>query len=141
MPRTYLNVSRPGFVVDPNSMERNGGRQIDWANVSAAYLDATTGKKILPAGTIIGEALGAGLVSPRVAATNPATGILATQAIQDDQAAAISGYGIYRGGVVYESLLPDAAGAPKVLAAAFKTELAAAGCTFKFEQYSDNRAG
>lgn len=139
MPRTTTTVSRPSFVVDERSMEVTDGRQIDWANVGAGYINATTGKKRLPAGTVVGSLLGNGLVSPRVLTTNPATGILVSDADEGDLSAAASGYGIYRGGVVYEALLPDAAGAPRVLAAALKTELAAAGCTFKFETYADSR--
>lgn len=138
--RTTTRVGRPGFAADPDSIELNSGRQIDWANVAAGYIDAATGKKVLPAGTVIGELLGNGKISPRVVTTNPATGILATTAIEGDRSAALSGYGVMVGGVIYEALLPDSAGSPKVLAAALKTEMAAAGCTFKFERYEDNRA-
>lgn len=140
MPRTTLNLSRPGFVADQHSVERTDGVQIDWANVSAAYLDSVTGNKVLPAGTVVGTLLGAGKVSPRVAVTNPAAAILISTAIQNDRSAAKSGYGIYKGGVLYETLLPDAAGSPKTLPAAFKTELNAADCTFKFIPYADNTA-
>lgn len=140
MPRTTLNLSRPGFVGDQNSMERTDGAQIDWANVSAAYIDATTGKKVLPGGTIVGTLLGNGLISPRVVTTNPANGMLVATQIEGDLSAAKSGVGVYVGGVVYETLLPDAAGAPKVLAGAIKAELVAAGCTFKFQPYADNTA-
>jgi len=140
MPRSTYAISRPGFVLDQNSMERIDGRQIDWANVSNTYKDATTGKKVLPAGTVIGDLLGAGKVSPRVVTTNPATGILVSTATEGDPSMPLSGVGIYKGGVVYETLLPDSTGSPKTLPAAFKTELAAAGCTFKYEAYSDNRA-
>jgi hypothetical protein len=138
--RTTTVIGRPGFVVDPSSIEQNPGRQIDWANVAAGYIDAATGKKVLPAGTVIGELLGSGKISPRVVTTNPATGILATTAIEGDRSAALSGYGVMVGGVIYEALLPDSSGSPKVLAAAIKTELAAADCTFKWERYEDNRA-
>jgi hypothetical protein len=140
MPRTTKTIGTPGFVVDNESMESNDGRQIDWANVSNTYLDATSGKKVLPAGTVVGELLGAGKISPRVVTTNPATGILKTTAIQDDPSAALSGYGVYEGGVVYEALLPQASGSPRVLPSAFKTELAANGCTFKFRKYADDTA-
>lgn len=140
MPRTTLNVSRPAFVADQNSMERTDGAQIDWANVGAGYINATTGKKVIPAGTVMGSLLGAGLISPRVVTTNPATGILVAMAIEGDLSAAKSGVGVYKGGVVFESLLPDSAGSPKVIAAALKTELKAADCTFKFIPYADNRA-
>lgn len=140
MPRTTYVVSRADFVADPNSMERNsGGRQIDWANVGAGYLDSATGKKVLPGGTVVGELLGAGKISPRVVTTNPATGILQTTAIEGDKGAGYTGYGVYVGGVIYEALLPDATGSPKTLLAAMKTELASAGCTFKYMGYADNR--
>ena len=139
MPRTNYAVSRPHFIADHKSMEGNSGRQIDWANVPAGYVDAATGKKVLPAGTVVGELLGAGKISPRVLTTNPATGILQTTAVQDAPEHALSGYGVYVGGVVYEALLPDAAGSPRVLADAIKTELDTARCTFKYERYEDNR--
>lgn len=99
-----------------------------------------SGPKVLKAGTVVGEALGSGKVSPRVASTNPATGILVTTAIEDDRSAAISGYGVYVGGVVYESLLPDASGSPRTLASGIKTEFATALCTFQFEAYADDSA-
>jgi hypothetical protein len=47
---------------------------------------------------------------------------------------------VFVGGVVFENLLPDAAGGPpKTLAAAIKNELDASRCTFKYETYEDNR--
>jgi hypothetical protein len=139
MGRTTYTISRADFVADQNSVDRSYGYQIDWTNVGAGYLDASTGKHVLPAGTVVGSLLGAGKVSPRVLTTNPAIGILATTAIEGDRAAGYGAYQVYLGGVVYENLLPDSTGAPKVLPAAFKTEMASAGCTFKFQQYADNR--
>lgn len=140
MPRTTYVVSRPGFVVDHPSMELSEGRQIDWANVAAGYIDANTGKKVLPAGTVVGDLLGANKkISPRVVTTNPAVGILATNAVEGERSDSYSGYGLYIGGPVYEALLPDSTGSPKTLAAAIKTELSTAGCTFKYRTYEDNR--
>lgn len=136
---TIANVARVGFVADHKSMEQNTGRQIDWANVGAGFLDAASGKKVIPAGTVMGELLGAGKVSPRVVTTNPATCILATTATEGAKEHAKTGYGCYVGGVVYEALLPDSSGSPRVLLAAMKTELDAAGCSFKYEKYEDNR--
>lgn len=138
--RTTTRVSRVSFIADLSSVERTGGRQIDWANVAAGYIDAATGKKVLPAGTVLGDTLGNGKVSPRVVTTNPAMGILETTAIEGDKAMAMSGYSVIKGGVLYETLLPDSSGSPRTLAAAVKTELDAAGCTFKYERYEDNRA-
>lgn len=141
MPRTTTVISRADFVADPNSIERlDGGRQIDWANVGAGYIDATTGKKVLPGGTVLGDLLSTNkAVSPRVVTTNPAMGVLLTNANEADRAAGYTGYGIAVGGVLYETLMPDATGTPKTIAAAIKTELTAAGCTFKFVRYEDNR--
>ena len=141
MPRTTHVASAPAFVVDWNGAVRDTGRQIDWANVAAGFLDATTGKKVLPAGTVVGELLGTGKVSPRVVTTNPAMGFLLQTAVEDSPAAASSGVGVMLGGPVYEALLPDASGTPRVLAAAIKTELAAAVTStgFSFHVYEDLR--
>lgn len=97
------------------------------------------GLKTLRAGTVVGELLGGGKVSPRVATTNPATGILETTAVYGEKVAALSGYGVITGGVLYENMLPEATGSPKVLATAVKTELNANGTGFAFEQYGDSR--
>ena len=140
MSRTTTRVSRPGFTVDPKSVDLTSGRQIDWANVADSFKNAN-GDKVLPAGTVVGELLGAGKVSPRVATTNPAVGLLATEAVENSKTAALSGYGLMVGGVFYENLLPDATGTPKVLLGAVKTELSASGSGYAFEQYGDSRAG
>lgn len=112
----------------------------DIANDATANFAGTAGSgpKVLKAGTAIGELLGSGMISPRVASTNPATGLLVSTAIEDDPSAALSGHGVYIGGVVYEDLLPDAVDGD--LADAIKTELETAGCTFQYEAYSDDRA-
>lgn len=141
MGRTNFNASRAGFIADHHSIVRNNGRQIDWANVSASYVDATTGKKVLPAGTVVGDLLsGTGKVSPRVVTSNPAIGILETAAVEDEKSAAVSGYGIIIGGAVYETLLPDSSGSPRVLDPTIKSELNAAGTGFAFLAYSDARS-
>ena len=131
--------SRHSFVVDPHSIQLNSGRQIDWANVSDTFKNAE-GVKVLPAGTVVGELLGNGKVSPRVATTNPAIGILADSAQENLRSDSLSGYGVIVGGVLYENLLPDASGTPKVLTGAVKTELNTNGTGFAFEQYGDSRA-
>lgn len=98
---------------------------------------AGTGKKRLPAGTVVGTLLGSGKISPRVVTTNPAVGIMATAAVEDEPFAAATGYGIFLGGVFYENLLPDASAG--TLASAIKTELNANGTGFAFRTYTDNR--
>lgn len=97
-----------------------------------------TGKKKLPAGTAIGTLLGDGKISPRVVTTNPAVGLLATAAVEGEEFAAATGYGIFIGGVFYENMLPDAVSG--TLPSAIKTELNANGTGFAFRTYSDDRA-
>lgn len=213
MGRSYYYPSTAGFIVDPGSLVRDYGRQIDWANVPGTYretpdfivklsaaaaadavalaVDALpyavpagtnlyfgqakelahvttaaaagatalvvealpsaledddeatvfgSGSKTLPAGTRVGELLGNGKISPRIVSTNPAFGILETDAIEDDPKAPLSGYGVLRGGHLYENLLPGATGSPAVIASGEKTELAANSAGFLFSQYQ-NTAG
>lgn len=139
MPTTdSFNVSRQAFVADRDSLTKDTGHTIDWANVDVAFQD-DTGKKHIPAGTAMGELLsGNGSISPRVVTTNPATCLLATDAHEGAQADALSGYGVIRGGVIYENLLPDAAGDPAELDADVKTELQDAGTGYSFVQYVDD---
>lgn len=139
---TTFTLGTPRYVVDEHSITRsNGGRQIDWANVNSSYAAGQAdGKKLIPAGTAVGELLGGGLISPRVVTTNPATLILETDAKEGDMSAAASGYGCIDGGNLYENLLPQSTGGPpRALPSAIKTELAAAGCRFKFYTYQDTR--
>lgn len=149
MPRTFEVVSRASFLADYHSVVRdNGGRQIDWAAVTAAYVDSATGKKTIRAGTVMSE-LASGKLVPRAIAPVvapattpvPASCILATSAQEGAVQDALTGYGVLIGAAVNENLLPDATGTPKVLPAAYKTELNAAnvGTGFAFRQYEDNR--
>jgi len=138
--RTTTVLGRVRPVVDEKTIDRSaGGHQIDWANVSSAYLQ-TDGKKFIPAWTCIGLTLGAGKMSPRVVTTNPAEGFIESDAKEGDLSAALSGYGVVFGGYLWENLLPDSSGGPpRVLAAGIKSELVTAGNRFKFFQYTDSR--
>ncbi len=140
MPRVTTMISRPGFIVDHASIDRSFGFQVDWAGVTQTDAE---GRKYLLAGTAVGTALGAGKLRQRVVTTNPAIGLLETNAYEDDKNASLSGYGVIIGGAVYENLLPDATGGPPAtLAAGIKTELntAGVGTGFAFATYADNRA-
>jgi hypothetical protein len=75
-----------------------------------------------------------------VVTSRSAIGILETDANETSVVEALSGYSLLVGGVVYDNLLPDAAGSPKAVPAAYKAELAAAGCTFKYATYADSRS-
>jgi len=139
--RHSLNIGRPTFLKDPHTVNRTGGRQIDWANVNSSYINAASGKKVIPAGTVMGTLLGSGKMSPRVVTTNPAVGVLEGDAVEDDLVHSLSGYGLIVGATVYENLMPDATGGPPaVLASAVKTELQAnAPRGWQFEVYQDVR--
>jgi hypothetical protein len=115
--------------------------QFGIANDAAATIGGT-GVRSVPAGTVVAE-LASGKVVPRAIrpGSETATGILETNAVEGDRSAALSGYGVIVGGILYENLLPDATGTPAVLPTAYKTELqtAGVGMGFGFEQYADSR--
>ena len=143
---TTYRPGRPNFVADWESVDRDTGHTIDWANVpdDGTYGVAGSGKRVIPAGTRMGDAGTNGRIYPRVLTTNPAKFLLATDAVEDTDG--LHGhlnrqsYGVIRGGVIYENLLPGAAGAPAVIPAAEKTELqtAGVGTGFAFVQYRDS---
>lgn len=99
--------------------------------------------KTIDAGTVMCE-LSSGKLVPRAIRPGSETsvGLLETDASEMDTAAALSGYGIIIGGVIYENLLPDATGSPAVISSTYKTELqtAGVGTGFAFFQYGDNRS-
>lgn len=150
MPWTDLgNLASPGFIVDPQSVDLNSGRQIDWPNVPAAYVQAESGKKHLPAGKVVLEQADGTLIPrPTGDVAQPAgttlIGVLATSADEDSDVAALTGYGVVIGGVVYEELLPDVNDANWATAGmnrgALRDDLAAAGKGFVYETYEDNRS-
>jgi len=77
-----------------------------------------------------------------VTLTHKTIGIGETEMTEGMPSDAKSGYGIIIGGALWENLLPDATGSPKVLPSAYKTELqtAGVGTGFAFDQYGDNRS-
>jgi len=101
---------------------------------------AGTGGKFIPAGTRMGTGGTNGRIYPRVAGTNPAAMVLATNAREDGEYGTREAYGVFLGGALYDNLMPGSTGTPKVIPAAEKTELAAAGCYFTFLQYRDSTA-
>lgn len=97
-----------------------------------------SGFKMIPAGTRMGDAGTNGRIYPRVETTNPAKMVLLTNARENGEYGTRDTYGVIRSGMLYENLMPGATGTPKVIPAAEKTELAAAGCFFTFVQYRDS---
>jgi hypothetical protein len=146
MTRTSIaNSLKPSFIADYNSMILGVGGQISWADVPDSYKDGVTGKKSLPAGTLV-AVIPSGGTAGKLAPWD-ATAIdgvvtkfelLATRAAEDDQNAALSGYGTIVGGVVYENLLPDASGSPRALTSDQKTALVAVG-QFVFVTRTESR--
>lgn len=139
MERTTTSVSAPSFVADPRSVSRSTGRQVDWDAVPAAYTNAVTGKKNIPAGTAVDQIDASGKIVPRPAGANVAgqttIGILVSNAIEGDKSAALSGYGVLTGGRIYTELLPSA---PDATALTALRGLDGGG--FAFETYEDDRA-
>lgn len=107
MGRTTSYVSLPGFVADPNSIDKNTGIVIDWTNVDAAR-ENSAGDKVIEAGTIMAQESG-GKWIPRldVSGSEKAGGILETTAVEGEESAALSGYGCIIGGVIFKNLLAE----------------------------------
>lgn len=99
------------------------------------------GAKFVPGGTAVVYLTSGKMVPYSVRPnTEAAQGLMVTNATDGSKTDALSGYGVYRGGVMFENLLPDATGTPKVLPTQIKSDLLANGTGFAFEQYSDSRA-
>lgn len=143
MPRTTTYPAFIGAIVDGKSIDRNNGRQVSWADVNASRINAATGKKEIKAFTVMAE-LSTGKVIPRADVTGAEVAgmVLETNAIEDDPSAALSGYGMIIGGSLYENLMPDSTGSPKILPTDYKDELREADVStgFQYEQYADDRA-
>lgn len=148
MTRTdYGNTVKPGFIVDYHSMDQGIGGQISWDDVPDSYKDAA-GFKVLPAGKVMGvvpSGIKAGKLVPHDSAliggaNPPATefALLASGAYENSKVAALSGYGTIVGGVIYENLLPDSSGAPRVLPAPLKTGLNNSG-KFTWQRRTETR--
>jgi hypothetical protein len=125
---TSYYVIAAGLTADVFSVSTTAtGAAVNLAtNDGTAIVRQTTGGTYAASGTIV--------------ASRSAVGILETDAVSQGHGDSLSGYSLLVGGVVYDTLLPDATGTPKVLPAAYTSELAAAGCTFKYATYADSRA-
>jgi len=137
-------ATRQPWVADRDSLVRDTGHTVNWALVPADGTYGVTGKRVIPSGTRMGTLLsGDGQIVPRVAVTNPANCILETDANEDSKTDSRSGYGVLRGGSLYENLLPGAVGDPRRILAAERQELADADETtgFAWQQYVDSSAG
>lgn len=133
-PRTsHTGLSRPSFLVDPTSAERDGGHQIDWDVAFTGF--GTAGSRVIPHGHPMSPSGTAGKIVPSTnAAGNEASviGLLEGPAVEDDQSAAKTGYGLVTGGVVYEQLIPG-------ITATIKTNAAGNVRGLLFYTYEDSR--
>lgn len=109
-------------------------------NDEATYLVSESGQKVIPAGTIMAE-LSGGKMIPRstVSGAETATCLLASNAVENGEHNAASGWGRILGGVIYENMLPDFGHANL---ATWKGELQAAGVGtgFAWKTLADTRA-
>lgn len=107
----------PNFIVDYNSMDRVHGRQIGWDAFDATnpnhapFFKTVNGcqVKCVPAGTIMVERVANQEIVPRLFGNgkNGAEYIMITGASENDNIDAMTGYGVFVGGVVMQNLLPD----------------------------------
>lgn len=137
---TYGGFGGVSFLVDPTSAERNAGQQIDWDEVDADdFADPNGGVgKFIPHGHPMAPSEGTD-TNKVVPATNAAgneadaIGLLEGPAYELDQTAALSGYGLVTGGLVYAELVPG-------LTATTQGALEDLPRGFRFETYADSRA-
>jgi hypothetical protein len=133
---TSYQLGRAPWLVDWENTPRDLGHQIDWGSVSATRINSA-GKKYVPDGSIM-ALLASGKMIPRddvdispapgdQLGTETAVGLLLGEANEADRTDALTGYGLLRGGVVYENILPDKAHASF---AAWLGEMAANGSHF-----------
>lgn len=107
-------------------------------DTASADYTGTDDFRIIPSGTVMCRTT-AGLLIPRaVADAETASEILASDAIERSDVDAMTGYGTYVSGIIFENMMPDADSAGDI-PSAYKTELATAGCSFIFHDFSDSR--
>lgn len=118
-----------GYVQDITSIERTGGRVIDWANVPSTFADTDGVKRILGGTIMVKQA--DGTIIPRAGAAGGATATEILLELQEEgsRTASLTGCNTILGGVLFEEELPDYSEAGF---ATWKGELASAGCTFKY---------
>ncbi len=101
--RQTVRFGLPGWVADPNSVDRHGaGSQINWAAFTNARY-GTAGRRKIPSGEPVSWDAN-GLLIPSDGTGK--TGLLTTDANEDSLNAALTGYGVIVGGVIYAAALP-----------------------------------
>lgn len=99
-----------------------------------------TGFKSVPAGLCVCEDATGKIIPRAEAAAETAYGYTETAMNENSSTDALTGYGVIRGGSLWENKLQDSTGNPKIIPAQWKTEMAANGAQFMYDQYFDSRA-
>ena len=133
---TYAMNAEFPFIADPSSISRGNGAVVNFDAWGAGYQNSE-GKKVLPAGTICAVDATTKQLEPPAAGGGDAEVVLATVAEEDAEWAALSGYGVIYGGILYDDLMPDNGHTDY---AAMKTALNTAGPGFRFVPYNDSRS-
>lgn len=106
MPTRTFSSGTPQWVADPNSVIRHGaGSQIKWSAFTNARYGTAGRRKILSGEPVMWEAA-TGLLIPSDGSQK--TGLLTSDAYEDSTTAAITGYGVTVGAVIYAAALPTA---------------------------------
>jgi hypothetical protein len=136
MGRTTRNITKPGFLVEQGNAARDPGRQVDWDAFGASY-ENEFGNVELKQGMVVSLDDTSGKIIPRnTGDSDLAEGILASSANEDSDEDSLSGYGLIRGGVVYEDLIDLDGGTLSTI----KTELNDNNpYGFNFASYNDDR--
>lgn len=114
--RTTTYASRLPFIVDPRSIVRNSGRQINWSKLPSSYIAPGEQGKRVVAGTVVGE-LGGQVVpcaasqtlTSVVVASNVATATLVGHGYAVGDKLTIAGGSLaYANGAIVVASVPDA---------------------------------
>lgn len=108
----------------------------DNAEAIADYTGTNDGR-FIPAGTVMARTSSDMLIPRYDAASETASEILQSDARENSQVAAKSGYGTLIEAMVYEELMPDAVA--DVVPAGYKTEMATNGARINFIPWNDDR--
>ncbi len=98
-------TSRPGYVMDENSLGRTTGNHINWEAVPDEYKNEQ-GKKVIAGGSFMSEVDGS-IVPMDGAGATTAKYILISTEVEGDMLRGHSGVGCFVGGAFYENQMPE----------------------------------
>lgn len=137
---TLLNFSGAGEVAELSAPAAAGDTSISVValdaaiedNDTATYVVSYSNAKVIEAGTVMCQ-LTSGKMVPRAArpGSEEAMGLLIATATEGNNSDALTGYGVFIGGVFYENLLPETI-------TSYKTELESNGTSYAWQTYADD---